>query len=127
MLLDSNIIIYAAMPKYQNLRELIARHTPKVSVISQIEVLGYHQLSAAEQKYFGLFFATSTILSLNKEIINRSILLKQQQKISLGDAIIAATALEQNLQLVTRNSKDFAWIDGLEIVNPIPYFKTGIQ
>lgn len=119
MLLDSNIIIYAAMPEYKDLRELIARYTPKVSAISQIEVLGYHQLTAEEQKYFGLFFDASTILALNKDIVNRSILLKQQKKISLGDAIIAATALEYNLQLVTRNSKDFAWIDGLRIVNPI--------
>jgi len=45
--------------------------------------------------------------------------LKQQRKISLGDAIIAATALEHSLQLVTRNSKDFAWIDELRMLNPM--------
>ena len=118
MLLDSNIIIYAAMPEHQELRQLIARHTPKISVVSHIEVLGYHQLTTEEYQYFGLFFNVATIIPLEKDIINRSILLKQQRKISLGDAIIAATALEHNLQLVTRNSKDFAWIDGLRMLNP---------
>jgi len=38
---------------------------------------------------------------------------------SLGDALIAATALEHRLILATRNVKDFEWITGLKIVNPI--------
>jgi predicted nucleic acid-binding protein len=38
--------------------------------------------------------------------------------VSLGDALIAATALEQGLPLVTRNTDDFKWIAGLQLVNP---------
>lgn len=44
MLLDSNIIIYAAQPQHAGLRQLIAERSPAVSVISQIEVLGYSRL-----------------------------------------------------------------------------------
>lgn len=36
----------------------------------------------------------------------------------LGDAIIAATALEHKVPLVTRNMDDFKHITGLDIVNP---------
>jgi len=40
------------------------------------------------------------------------------KKLKLGDAIIAATALAYNFNLVTRNTKDFKNIEGLEFVNP---------
>lgn len=38
----------------------------------------------------------------------------------LGDAIIAATALEHDLTLITRNTRDFHWIANLDLHNPIP-------
>ncbi len=38
---------------------------------------------------------------------------------SLGDAIIAATALEHYQTLVTRNIKDFDWIEGLKVIDPL--------
>ena len=41
MLLDSNIIIYAAQPEYIALRRFIEIQAPAISVISYIEVLGY--------------------------------------------------------------------------------------
>lgn len=119
MLLDSNIIIYAALPEYNALRELIARNTPSVSVMSQIEVLGYHRLTIEERRYFTRFFKAATLLAIDSKIITTAISLKQQRKTSLGDAIITATALEHDLCLVTRNSKDFDWIEGLKIMNPI--------
>ena len=44
MLLDSNVIIYAARPEHSALRKFIEAHAAAVSIISQIEVLGYHYL-----------------------------------------------------------------------------------
>ena len=38
--------------------------------------------------------------------------------IDIPDAQIAAIALAANLTLVTRNTKDFEGIDGLEVINP---------
>jgi len=37
---------------------------------------------------------------------------------TLGDALIAGTALSHNLKLVTRNIADFQWIAGLTLYNP---------
>lgn len=37
---------------------------------------------------------------------------------SLGDAIILATAVIYKIPLMTRNSKDFDWIDDLILINP---------
>ena len=39
---------------------------------------------------------------------------------SLGDVIIAATALEYKQTLATRNTDDFEWIEELSLINPVP-------
>jgi predicted nucleic acid-binding protein len=38
---------------------------------------------------------------------------------SLGDALVAATALESRRTLVTRNVDDFSEIEGLVVHNPM--------
>jgi len=47
--------------------------------------------------------------------------IRKQHSIKLPDAIIAATAVIYGLILVTRNTKDFVNIDGLQVVNPWTY------
>ena len=37
----------------------------------------------------------------------------------LADAVIAATALEHQQILATRDLKDFDWVEGLEVVDPL--------
>ena len=65
MLIDSNIIIYAAKPEYGALRRFIAEKEPAVSAISYVEVLGYHQLTEQERQHFEAFFgfAGSAVVS----------------------------------------------------------------
>ena len=118
MLLDSNIIIYAAQPEHQFLRDLIAQHSPYVSAVSYIEVLGYHRLTTHDRKYFELFFEAAEILEISQEIVIKAVELKQIQKMSLGDSLIAATALINDLTLVTRNTEDFSWITQLKFLDP---------
>ncbi len=52
------------------------------------------------------------------EIIERAASLRRQRRMSLGDAIIAATALENDLILATRNIGDFQWVEGLSLFDP---------
>jgi len=119
MLIDSNIIIYAAKSEYSELRQFIAQHSPSVSVISYVEVLGYHLLAAEDKVYFETFFKTSRLIPISQEVLNQAINLKQQRKILLGDSLIAGTALSHNLTLVTHNVSDFKWIDGLTVLDPL--------
>ncbi|WP_374757388.1 hypothetical protein [Fibrivirga algicola] len=42
--------------------------------------------------------------------------LRQQRKRSLGDSIIAATALVHKLPVVTNNIDDFSTIEGLTVI-----------
>ena len=119
MLLDSNIIIYASQPEYNELREFIATQAPLVSAISYVEVLGYHRLTKSERTHFDTFFQAATILPISDAVIEQATKLRQLRKISLGDALIAATALIHDLKILTRNQKDFDWIPNLSVINPI--------
>ena len=118
MLLDSNIIIYAAKPDYAALRQFIAEHSPVVSVISYVEVLGYHRLTVQERQLFEAFFTTTHILAVIPEVIDYAVQLRQQRKMTLGDALIAGTALAHQFTLATRNARDFEWIPELTVLNP---------
>lgn len=119
MLLDSNIIIYASQPQFASLRELIAETSPYVSAISYVEVLGYHRLTEDELTYFQAFFQAASILPLSNDIIEQAVKLRQLRKMSLGDALVAGTALIHRLTLVTRNHTDFDWIPNLAVNNPV--------
>jgi len=84
MLLDSNIVIYAAEPGYDALRKFVAEHGPVVSVISKVEVLGYHRLSLENQKKLEIVFQSLPILPLSDEIIDRAISLRQKKRALYG-------------------------------------------
>jgi toxin FitB len=120
MLLDSNIIIYSFHPEFQELLQVfISSHECCCSVISCVETLGYHKMSDDERYYLQRFFDTITVLPVTQVIVSTAIAVRQQKKMSLGDALIAATALEYRQTLATRNAKDFDWMEGLKIVNPL--------
>ena len=69
MLLDSNIIIYATQPEHVALRQFIETHTPAVSVISYIEVLGYHKLTAEDRQFLEQFFQSAERLPLSETVV----------------------------------------------------------
>lgn len=119
MILDSNLIIYAARPEFPGLRRLVASHSPAVSAVSLVEVLGYHNLSKNDREHFEKFFAVAQVLSISDAIIARAISLRQTRKMSLGDALIAATALVTGHELLTHNVKDYEGITGLIVIDPI--------
>ena len=119
MLFDSNIIIYSAKSLGNTLLELIYRDTPSVSVISYVEALGYHQLVDAERQSLEYLFENAIILPLSLVVADQAVSLRQQRRMGLGDAIIAATALVHDLSLVTHNTEDFRWINGLGLLDPL--------
>ena len=118
MLVDSNILMYAAHPAHAHLRQFIAVHAPAVSAVSYVEVLGYHQLDDEARQYLEAFFRLARVLPLSQAVLDQAVALRQQRKMSLGDALVAGTALAHGLTLVTRNIEDFQWIQGLSLLNP---------
>jgi len=119
MIIDSNILIYSAMPQYKYLRSIVSDPKNSYSVVSRIEVLGYKSLNPTTEKYFQSVFAVLHEIPLSDMIVKKTIEIKQQKSMKLGDAIIAATGLVNNLKISTRNTADFNNVSGLVVDNPI--------
>jgi len=117
MLLDSNIIIHISANK--NFGDFFENKIIFTSLISKLEVLGFHRISELEKSSLTLLFDTISIIEIEDTIIEKAIHLRQLRKMSLGDSIIASTAILHKLPLVTANVDDFKWIEELEIINPL--------
>ncbi len=64
------------------------------------------------EKFYG------RIISIDAKTADKWGYICSKANIPAIDALIAASALVENLKLVTRNTKDFDKIQGLEIINP---------
>ncbi len=88
-----------------------------ISIISKIELLGFNTTTEDHQLLVN-FINDANLINLTDLIVERTIAIRKLYKIKLPDAIIAATALENKLILITRNMFDFQNIAGLTIINP---------
>ena len=96
-----------------------AQNKPSVSAMSLVEALGYHKLKNEEKTALEAFFAELTILYPTPEIFQTAVELRQQRALSLGDALIAATAIYHKLPLATHNAKDFERLPSLKVLDPL--------
>lgn len=118
MVLDSNILIYAANEPTPELESLATAETSAVASITEIEVYGFVGLRPDDEGALDILFSRLTVYPLDSAVVDQAITLRQTSKMALADAIIAATALVHNVPLVTRNEKDFSHVPGLRIINP---------
>jgi toxin FitB len=118
---DTNVLIYHlkdCLPETG--QQLLARFLTQgaaYSVITRIELLGYPQPLPDLLKAKALLRLFQE-LPIDEAVIDCTISLRQQQRIKIPDALIAATALTQTVPLVTRNIRDFSGIDGLQLIDP---------
>lgn len=119
---DSNVFIYFLNDQLSsNGQQLIVsglREGSAYSVITRIEVLGF--TSTQEQINAALRLLDGFIeVGLNESILQRTIHMRQRyRRLKIPDAIIAATAIELALPLVTRNVDDFKEIASLHVMDP---------
>ena len=118
-LLDSNIIIYSAEKQYSFLRKLYKEQNIFISEITKLEVLGYHKITDEQKKYFNSVFKVISAIPVSSVIIEEAIVLRQSKNLSVGDAIIAATAKTNNYTIYTNNTKDFEHILEIKLFNPL--------
>lgn len=100
ILLDRNLVLYF-------LRGRLAHPLPSgqyfVSVITEIELLSYPNLSPDEDTQIRNFLTKITIVGIESNIKELAIVLRKQYRLRLPDAIIAATAQSLNATLFTND------------------------
>ena len=120
-LLDSNIVIDYLAGNFSvnamNFLDKIVDSTPKLSIITKIEVLGFNS-SPEDYNLLLDFIHSSTLFDLTEAITDITIDIRKSNKIRIPDAIIAATALQNKFTLLTRNTSDFKNIKTLDLINP---------
>lgn len=110
-LLDTNIILYIlsgnkTLADYLHLKNLYT------SIISEIELLSYKDLTSAEEKSIKGFLSQFRVIYIDDTIKNEAIFLRKQYGLKIPDCIIAATAISLNLPLLTAD-KQFKKVNNL--------------
>jgi len=116
-LFDSNTIIYLA--KREIPFKFLERFDEQyISVITYMEVLGYEFHYVKDEKFVKELLGLFKMIYINKRIADIVIETRKKKRIKIPDAIISATAVSENLILVTRNIDDFK-NTGAEVLDPI--------
>lgn len=76
-----------------------------ISVITRLETLGYSELTEQDKVSLTQLLAKFSCIELTIPIQQKTIEIRQIQKIKLPDSIILATALCHDLHLLTRDGK----------------------
>lgn len=105
-LLDTNAIIALLQKNASLIKLLQGADWVGISVISQIEFLVFSGLSEADKQLFQQFLKRVEVIDLasqNQFLINQIILIRQQYRLKLPDAIIVAIAIQNSAKLITRD------------------------
>jgi len=102
IVLDTNIALY-----YLGGRLMIPLPSGlyHISIITEMELLSYASLSAAEEQQIRNFLAQLMIIDIDEPIKNMAIALRKEYRLKLPDAIISATAQSINALLLTNDLK----------------------
>jgi predicted nucleic acid-binding protein len=104
-LLDTNIIIGIIKGNDESLVVLQDRAVEMdmcaYSFISRIELLGYPEITNAEIEDIQNILASMTYLSITQLVEDMAIQIRRQYKLKIPDAIIAAMAKVNDLDLIT--------------------------
>lgn len=124
-LLDTNIVIYILRndPVAMDLLSRYSHAIFSISIITWIETLGgsfrhgknIHELMQALE-VFNRIQISGKIALTSAHLIEYTTLKKQKSRFQ--DTVIAATALAENIPLITNNPKDFRRFKGLKIISP---------
>ncbi|MGP1510277.1 type II toxin-antitoxin system VapC family toxin [Treponema lecithinolyticum] len=85
------------------------------SVISEMELLSFSGIISSDEQRIKSLIEECCVFPLSENIKNKAITLCRTHKIKIPDAIIAATAIEHKLPLITAD-KDFKQILELDLI-----------
>jgi len=117
--LDTNAIVALLQGNVQIIVLLKHADWLGISVISKIEFLVFPGLTQDDREIFDQFLQRVEVLdlvSIDTVLIEKVIEIRQEHRLKLPDAVIAAIAIQNSASLVTAD-REFAKITGLTIIN----------
>ncbi|HMS70382.1 MAG TPA: type II toxin-antitoxin system VapC family toxin [Saprospiraceae bacterium] len=96
LLIDTNIALYL-LSGDDAISEFLDGYNVYLSFISELELLGYFEITEEGKRSIEVFLADCIIIDFNEFIKQHTIELKQKYRMKLPDAIIAATSQYMNI------------------------------
>ncbi len=112
-LLDTNIILYI-LSGDQTIAGYLHQKNLYTSVISEIELMGFKNLNASEEKGIKSFLSQFRIIYIDDAIKNEAITLRKSYGLKIPDCIVAASAITLNLPLIS-SDKAFKQVRNLPL------------
>jgi predicted nucleic acid-binding protein len=110
-LFDTNSLIYyfSGLTDDEDLPALLS-HDFRISIITKIEFLGWRRFGedALLLERARDFLRHAHVFPLDDRIAEGAVGLRQRFRVKTPDAVIAATALNNDLIVITNNTQDFA-------------------
>jgi len=106
LLLDTNVIIDFLKNENDviNLSSLLFEHECFTSVIVKLELLKFSGITPDEENIIYELFKFIPVMQLNQSIENETIAISRAAKLKLPDAIIGATAIVYDAEIVTKDA-----------------------
>ncbi|NJR40842.1 MAG: type II toxin-antitoxin system VapC family toxin [Leptolyngbyaceae cyanobacterium CSU_1_4] len=100
--LDTNVVLYLLGGK---LLKPLPVGEFYLSVISEIEMLSYPAIAEAERLRVQQFLSQVTVVGINEDIKEHTIILRKKYRLKLPDAIICALALSTGSVLLSNDTQ----------------------
>ena len=113
-LLDTNAVLYL-LNGDETLADFLFEKQLYISIITEMELLAYKNITLKEQKQIASFLNEMTVININNDIKITTIELKKNSNLKLPDSVIAATSLWLKIPFVT-SDKQFKSIKSLNLV-----------
>lgn len=97
---DTNTVIRLLQGELKVI-ELLQDKSLTISCVTEMELLAWPQISSAEIDRVKVMLREFTIIELQHTIKKEAVLIRRKTKMKLLDAIIAATALQMEMPLIT--------------------------
>jgi len=111
LLVDTDVLV-------DHLRGANAIAAPFPSAYSIITRAELFAGQGSEEENVRALLAPMRELMVTTAVAERAGRIRRETGVRLPDALIAATAIENGLSLLTRNRRDFAGVRGLRVVTP---------
>ena len=98
--LDTNVLIHKL---HGELDEALPAQGALISIITEIELLGFSGMNPSEEAQVRALFSTLTVIPLFEALKDETIRLRRTLRLRLPDAIVLATAIVSGSELLTND------------------------